>query len=69
MKETVEVRELINQRLYFTNNLEAEEARAARAPLPASVRRAHDELQAGRRQAIETINNTLRELGVTAPQK
>ena len=69
MNDSVEIRTLLNQRLYFTNNLASEEARAARAPLSVGVRLAHDELQAARRLAIETLNDTLRELGVNVAQK
>ncbi len=34
----------------------------------AALRRAHDELQTARCQSIETINDSLRELGVNVPQ-
>lgn len=68
MSDLIEIRALINQRLYFTNNLAGEEARVARASLSGELRHAHDELQAARRQAIETINTALRELGATVPK-
>lgn len=68
MNDTVEIRALLNQRLYFTNNLAGEDARVARASLSNDLRHAHEELQSARQQAIETINNTLRELGVTLPK-
>ena len=68
MNDSIEIRELLNQRLYFTNNLAGEEARVTQDRLSANLRHAHEELQAVRRQAIETINGTLRELGVNAPK-
>ncbi len=69
MNDPIEIRALLNQRLYFTNNLAGEEARVIHAPLSGNLRHAHDELQAVRRQAIETINSTLRELGAAVPKE
>ena len=65
MTDPVEIRALVNQRLYFTNNLAGEDARVAHASLSADLRHAHDELQAARQQAIAAIDSMLHELSAT----